>query len=228
MSDTPSIKVTKDGPYLVSGGPTLLRQTIGINADEEAVEWEEGAEIAAPAKYALCRCGQSANKPFCDGSHQTSGFDGEETASRQPYELQAERMGGPELDLTDAEELCAFARFCDRNGKVWNQVDRTDEEEVAETFVTQVNQCPSGRLRAWKADSDEAIEEGLPQDLCLVEDPGEECSGPIWVRGGIPIEAADGEAYEIRNRVALCRCGASDNKPFCDGSHAQIGFKERD
>ncbi|MEO5901562.1 MAG: CDGSH iron-sulfur domain-containing protein [Ilumatobacteraceae bacterium] len=49
-------------------------------------------------------------------------------------------------------------------------------------------------------------------------------AGPIWVRGGIPISSSDGRAYEVRNRVTLCRCGASTNKPFCDASHAPIGF----
>ena len=49
--------------------------------------------------------------------------------------------------------------------------------------------------------------------------------GPV-VRGGIPITAADGFQYELRNRVALCRCGASQNKPFCDGTHAQIKFRD--
>jgi CDGSH-type Zn-finger protein len=39
------------------------------------------------------------------------------------------------------------------------------------------------------------------------------------VRGGITIESADGVPYEVRNRVTLCRCGRSDNKPFCDASH---------
>nr|WP_246267868.1 CDGSH iron-sulfur domain-containing protein [Nonomuraea typhae] len=60
----------------------------------------------------------------------------------------------------------------------------------------------------------------------LVEDPVQGVSGPIWVRGGIAVTAADGTDYEVRNRVTLCRCGASRNKPFCDGSHAAIGFRD--
>jgi CDGSH-type Zn-finger protein len=59
-----------------------------------------------------------------------------------------------------------------------------------------------------------------------VEDPAEGVSGPLWLRGGIPVFAADGFAYEVRNRVTLCRCGASKNKPFCDGSHAAIKFTD--
>ncbi|GEM_PF-1172707 len=60
----------------------------------------------------------------------------------------------------------------------------------------------------------------------LIEDPVEACSGPLWVRGGVRVISADGFQYEIRNRVTLCRCSASRNKPFCDGSHAAIKFKD--
>ena len=59
----------------------------------------------------------------------------------------------------------------------------------------------------------------------LIENPEAGTSGPIWVKGGIPIESADGTEYETRNRVTLCRCGQSKNKPFCDGAHISIGFK---
>jgi CDGSH-type Zn-finger protein len=44
-------------------------------------------------------------------------------------------------------------------------------------------------------------------------------SGPIWVRGGISVYSGQGMLYEVRNRVTLCRCGKSTNKPFCDSSH---------
>jgi CDGSH-type Zn-finger protein len=53
-------------------------------------------------------------------------------------------------------------------------------------------------------------------------------SGPIWAKGGITVEAADGFQYEVRNRVTLCRCGASKNKPFCDGTHCSIKFNDGD
>lgn len=50
--------------------------------------------------------------------------------------------------------------------------------------------------------------------------------GPLWVRGGIPVESSDGATYEVRNRVTLCRCGRSSNKPFCDGTHKGVGFRD--
>ena len=132
---------------------------------------------------------------------------------------------GPVLQLTDAESLCAFGRFCDPHGQVWNQVAATDDPEVRATFVRQVGACPAGRLVAWDKATGRAVEPVLPVSIGLVEDPVQDCSGPLWLRGGVAVVAADGFEYEVRNRVTLCRCGASSNKPFCDGSHASVKFK---
>jgi len=123
------------------------------------------------------------------------------------------------------ESLCAFGRFCDPNGKVWNQVTRTDEPEMQAMFIRQVENCPAGRLVAWDKATGKPVERELPVLIGLVEDPEEECSGPIWLQGGIKVVSADGFEYEIRNRVTLCRCGQSNNKPFCDGTHASVKFR---
>ena len=72
----------------------------------------------------------------------------------------------------------------------------------------------------------EPIEPKYEPSIGLIEDPVEDCSGPIWVRGGVQIVSADGFNYELRNRVTLCRCGGSGNKPFCDGSHHATKFKD--
>ena len=66
----------------------------------------------------------------------------------------------------------------------------------------------------------------LDPAISLLEDPEEGVSGPLYVRGGIPLISADGSTYELRNRYALCRCGASRNKPFCDAMHVSIGFSD--
>jgi CDGSH-type Zn-finger protein len=70
------------------------------------------------------------------------------------------------------------------------------------------------------------IEHPLAPAIGVVEDPALGCSGPLYVQGGIPIHSSDGKRYEVRNRVALCRCGVSANKPFCNGSHASLGFDD--
>ena len=226
--DDMQITVSENGPYLVAGSIPLSKFTIGTNQQGDSAEWLPGAELPTTATYALCRCGQSRRKPFCDGSHAKSGFDGRETASRKPYLQQATLTEGTALSLTDAEPLCAFARFCDPNGQVWNQVHHTDDPATAEQFVRQVNDCPGGRLRAWQRGDNEPLEAPLSPSLGLIEDPQQQVSGPLWVRGMIRIIGADGHVYEVRNRVTLCRCGASRNKPFCDGSHAADEVKFRD
>src|SRR5690349_7227759 len=125
-----TITVSKDGPYLVSGSVPLAFQIIGVNDDGESIEWVESEKLQSTEQYALCRCGASNTKPFCDGTHLKIGFDGTETASREPVMNQAELLDGPTMQLADAEGLCAFARFCDPEGRVWNQVARTDDPKI--------------------------------------------------------------------------------------------------
>ena len=83
-----------------------------------------------------------------------------------------------------------------------------------------VELCPSGTL-AWAPtrDADE-VEPTLEPGVAISND------GPIWARGGVPVIGPDGERYEVRNRQTLCRCGHSGNKPFCDGTHKEIGFTD--
>jgi CDGSH-type Zn-finger protein len=220
-----SVSVTEDGPYVISGGVPLARQVIVMDKEKNSIGWQEGESLDAADEYELCRCGHSANKPYCDDSHHRVGFDGTETASRAPYLEGAGEQDGPIVTLTDNEQLCAFARFCDVGGQVWNLAQEPNQQ-AADLAVLEAELCPSGRLVAWNSRTRAAFEPELTPSIGLVEDPGEQVSGPIWVRGGITVTAADGTAYEVRNRVTLCRCGASRNKPFCDGTHAAVGFRD--
>ena len=215
-----NIQVTRDGPYLVSGGVALSEQWIVTNPEGESLDYREGKKYPAQPQYALCRCGRSANKPFCDGTHKKVRFDGTETASHRPYLEQAETFEGPTMLLTDQENLCAFARFCDPKGRVWNLVAETDNPEAQRLVKHEAGHCPGGRLVAWDRETGKPLEPQLEPSLGLIEDTDKRVSGPIWVRGGIPVFSADGETYEVRNRMTLCRCGRSDNKPFCNGAHA--------
>lgn len=219
------VVVSPDGPYIVTGDVPLATQTIVADANGNSVAWRESGGFPRTAQYALCRCGQSNKKPFCDGTHAKIGFDGRETASREPYLAQAKEIDGPKLLLTDQEDLCAFARFCDSHGSVWVQVSSTDDAGVRATFLRQVGDCPAGRLVAWDRSTEKPIEHKLPTAIGLVEDPEEDCSGPIWLCGEITLLSSDGFTYEARNRVTLCRCGQSENKPFCDGTHAKVKFR---
>jgi CDGSH-type Zn-finger protein len=221
------ITVTKDGPYVVEGGVPLATQTIETNQAGESWEWREGDAIDVPDAYRLCRCGATRTPPFCDDTEESIAFDGTETARHDVYLDQAVRTEGPRVALTDAPRLCAKAGFCMARGDVWNAVDRDDPESAALTR-RQVARCPSGRLATWHVDPDGTLEPdgepGLEPSIGLIEDPAKGVSGPIWVRGGIPVVSADGTPYETGNRRTLCRCGHSRNKPFCDGSHVRVRF----
>jgi CDGSH-type Zn-finger protein len=219
------IRITLDGPYLVSGGVPLAKQHIGTNADGESTEWREGESYPAPPKYALCRCGQSKKKPFCDGTHAAVDFDGTETARRDAFVDQAEVIDGPTMQLLDAPSLCASARFCDVKGKIWNLIKQTDDEAAQALVVEQAAHCPSGRLVVLDK-SRNTLEPELAPSIGVTEDTAMNVAGPLWVRGGIPITSSDGKRLEVRNRVALCRCGASKNKPYCDGTHVSIHFRD--
>ena len=220
MPNGPNIKVSRNGPYIVSGGVSLNEQVIGIDAEGYSYEWRKGKVYPSQGKYSLCRCGQSKNNPFCDGTHVKVKFDGTETATRKPYLDQAKKIKGPALELTDAQELCAEARFCDRNSGIWKLTEQSDDPDAKRIAIEEAGNCPSGRLVIWGKDG-KAIEPEFAPSLILVQDPQEDMAGPIWVRGGIRVESAGGNIYEIRNRVTLCCCGRSSNKPFCDGSHCK-------
>ena len=212
--------ISSDGPYLVSGSLPLTGKNIISDAKGDPVRWGEGHHYPNQEEYELCRCGQSENKPYCDKTHTKITFDGTETAIRKDYIEQAHRISGPNLVLTDAHTLCAAARFCHRAGGVWRLTENSGDSKSREIAIQEACDCPSGRLVVWDKDTGLPIEPQSELRISLVEDPRENVHGPIWLEGGIPLESADGMKYETRNRVTLCRCGKSENKPFCDGSHS--------
>lgn len=228
MNQKAKVTIKKDGPYIVSGNLPLRKEIIAIGKEDEPEKWIKGKEYTNSDKCALCRCGQSKNKPFCDGMHARVGFNGTETASRENFEEQAEKIVGPNLILKDNSSLCAAARFCHRAGGTWNLTERSDDSKSREIAIEEACNCPSGRLVACEKKSGKPIEQELEKSISLVEDPQNKVSGPIWLKGGVPLESCDGSMYEIRNRVTLCRCGKSRNKPFCDGSHIDEEFNDGD
>jgi CDGSH-type Zn-finger protein len=214
------IEIVKNGPYLVSGGVPLSEQIIVIDAKGESHWWREGKRYPLQERYALCRCGESRNLPFCDGAHIRTKFDGTEQASRSPYLKQAVDINSASLRLTDVTSLCAEARFCQRAGTIWKLAERSGDPEARQIMIEEARDCPSGRLVVWN-EAGRPIEPDFGPSIGLVQDAAASRMGPAWVRGSIPIVSADGTTYEIRNRVTMCRCGQSANKPFCDGRHLE-------
>jgi len=214
------IQVTKNGPYLVLGDVPLYRMVIKCDHSTIPSEWMITEKLETQPSYALCRCGGTNNKPFCNGTHLKNNFKGTETNNNtSSFEAGAKRIEGPKLILKDVEILCASARFCHRNGDIWDQIDQTNDAQIKDNCIKNACNCPSGRLVVVDKETNQPIEPNLEQAIGLIEDPSIGCDGPLWIRGGIPVYSAEGKLYEIRNRMTLCRCGKSTNKPFCDSNH---------
>lgn len=223
MADAPRIRVQEDGPYLVSGGVPLRRRRPVTTDDGEPLTWRTTSDLDGDDTVALCRCGGSSNKPFCDGTHSKNGFDGTEAAPTDTYDERARTYGGTGFTLRDDRGICEHAGFCAAGASdVWAM---TKQDDVADTdarsrAIAMVERCPSGALAHRRPGDDTDVEPALPEAIGVVDD------GPLAVTGGIAVERADGEPFEARNRMTLCRCGASSIKPLCDGSHAEVGFTD--
>lgn len=212
----PHIRILKNGPYLVTGGVPLSEKII-VPVGEGYV-YQEGRPLPQQESYILCRCGKTKTPPFCDGAHVASGFDGEETACRKGYAERATKIKGDAIDLLD-DGRCAFARFCHRDsGDAWELAEDCSTDFLRSEAILAANECPAGRLTALDKDGTPHEPEYEPA-IEILQDPEEQVSAGIFVKGGIPIESEDGTIYEVRNRVVLCRCGLSQNKPFCDAAH---------
>ncbi|HQH62748.1 MAG TPA: CDGSH iron-sulfur domain-containing protein, partial [Clostridiales bacterium] len=121
---------------------------------------------------------------------------------------------------------CAFARFCHRDsGTAWDLAENSRDEFCREEAVKAAVECPAGRLEVRGKDG-VPIEPSLEPEIVILQDPSRGASACIAVRGDIELEASDGHLYEHRNRMALCRCGRSANKPFCDAAHIAARFSD--
>jgi len=224
--ERPRITVEENGPYAVSGGLPLTREEIVYDDDGVSTEWLLDETLDPGETYRLCRCGRSRNKPFCDDSHLLEPrFDGTETADRAPTRDRRRTFKASGISVGDDLPLCAGAAFCDAmDGDVWSFLLRSRDPEIRDRIMRMIERCPSGRLTyalpPEGADVERDAEQEMEPTAAVVRD------GPYWVRGGVEIVDEDGEVWEVRNRVALCRCGESDNKPFCDGSHKVVGFRD--
>jgi CDGSH-type Zn-finger protein len=184
----------------------------------EPVQWHLEEPLETGRRVKLCRCGRSSTKPFCDDSH-LEGFDGTETADRGPTVERRSAFPGAGLTLTDDTSICSKAGFCrDRTDDIWHRMESSADPEVRAKIEAIGARCPSGRLELYDADG-EVIEPRFKPSVVVEED------GPYWVRGRVSVESADGSTWETRNRMTLCRCGHSGTKPFCDGSHKDVGFR---
>ena len=203
MTEKLTIEEREDGPLIAKNAGSMTGT--------------DGAAMEPKPVMALCRCGASKSKPFCDGSHKDAGFK-----SRGGTPAGRDRLiayEGTTQTVLYNPLICSHAAECGRIApkafnpkmKPWVQPDNVTPEEVRAV----VSACPSGALQ-------------IASDGHLIEDRADihvEKNGPYWVKGADLPVASPGEGG-TSEKVVLCRCGLSGNKPFCDGSHRDAGWRD--
>jgi CDGSH-type Zn-finger protein len=205
---TPEFVCKKNGPYVVKGLRNLQN---GANG-----EVYEAKEVTA-----LCRCGGSKNKPYCDGTHAKIGFTDDKVDDRAPDKR--EDFAGDGVTVHDNRGICAHAGRCTEG---LPSVFRLRKEPFvdatgapADRIAEVIRTCPSGAL-SYSIGGVEHRDQDQPPGVVVV--PG----GPYAVRGGGQIEGEVLAEGASREHFTLCRCGGSKNKPLCDGSHWNVNFDE--
>lgn len=215
------LTTVEGGPFIVNGDLPLRTADYVMSEKGEPMTWSFGPSRTIENGTALCRCGHSDDKPFCDGSHADAEWDSTPNPPDGRYQDRAKEKEGTKLVVTDDRQLCMHAGLCGTEKRtVWSMMKSTDDTEVRATVIRMVEKCPSGRLV--NVIDGNVVEPALPASVGVI--PG----GPLWMTGEVPVELESGETLEVRNRVTLCRCGASSMKPLCDGSHSKIDFDTGD
>ncbi len=198
QSTHPAITIASNGPYGVSGEVTVIRRRAIEGPGGHPERWEDHDELDTSAKR-----DDAGTLWLCRCGHSND----------KPFCDGSHRRVGFEGTET------AHAGFCvSHDTSVWKLVKQADDQDARELMERMIDHCPSGRLSREVAEV--SAEPDLPMAIGVIDD------GPLSVTGGIEITRSDSQPIETRNRVTLCRCGASRNKPLCDGTHAKIGFAD--
>jgi CDGSH-type Zn-finger protein/uncharacterized Fe-S cluster protein YjdI len=221
----------------LSNGPLYLINDREPKVIENLVN-SKNEKLSNIQGIALCRCGASKNKPFCDGTHSIIGFssknnnnqDNNDNNDKNKTNPKGKRKSyvGKKITIHDNRSICSHAAECVNNlpsifrlnQRPW--IDPDYETIAVEKIIETIKKCPSGAL-SYSIDGIEYIDyDGKP--LIKVSK-----DGPYLVSGGIELiigEQAKFPEDVSREHYTLCRCGSSNNKPFCDGSHNSINFSD--
>ena len=212
-TEKPKIACLPNGPYYLLNDltPQLIPN----------LQKSNGEPCLTVRGVALCRCGGSNNKPFCDGTHGKNGFSDQKLTDGALD--QRKTYVGKNISIHDNRGICAHAGYCSDHlsavfklgAEPWINPDAASAQEIIET----IQKCPSGALSYTVANVEQPDQDRAPM-VTVTQ------NGPYAVTGGIGlIDQVPGDGASTEH-YTLCRCGASKNKPFCDGSHWRIGFKD--
>lgn len=219
----------------LSNGPYYLINDLNPKVVYNLQDFK-GEPLSTVVGIALCRCGKSKNKPFCDGTHSVVGFssankipEGSENEDTKKISIKDKRRdyAGKEIVVYDNRKICSHAAECVKNlpsvfrldSRPWINPDGSNVNDIIDT----IRKCPSGALSY----SINGVEHRDPEEqrnpnITVLR------NGPYYITGGIEligenIQFGEGASKE---HYTLCRCGASENKPFCDGEHRKINFSD--
>ena len=227
IREKPKIVTLPNGPYVLINDtePKII----------ENLQNSKGEHLSSIPGVSLCRCGASNNKPFCDGTHSKIGFSSEnkeEDANANDHHIAKDKRKnfvGKEITIHDNRKICSHAAECVNNlpsvfklnARPWISPDAAEREEIINT----IRKCPSGAL-SYSLDGIEYRDQNERKPMITVFK-----DGPYHVTGGINLIGEDNNNIQwaegsSKEHYVLCRCGASNNKPFCDGMHRLINFKD--
>lgn len=195
-------------------GPLIVRNLTSLKNSK-------GQSIASKDVMALCRCGQSANKPFCDGTHATIDLSDEKRTdgaldNRDSYV-------GKHITVHDNRGICSHASFCADNLESVFNAEREPwvdpDAGTVQTIIDVIQTCPSGAL-SYSIGGVEYRDQQRNPSVTVSKD------GPYFVVGGIELGNAAWGKEASKEHYALCRCGQSKNAPFCDGTHRNVNFHD--
>jgi len=201
-----TITTAKNGPYVVANLITI-KESVGT-----------AIPIEGPM-MALCRCGESRTKPYCDGAHGKNDFNDGKADDRQPR--QSDTYIGKKITIHDDRGICSHAGYCtDGLPKVFRMRTEPWIEPDAETvgkIIETIKKCPSGAL-SYSIDGIKYDSFSDSVEISMTE------NGPYTIKGSI--ELNDDDSPESKEHYTLCRCGHSKNKPFCNGQHWYEKFED--
>ena len=197
----------------IANGPLLVKNLKKMANRSGPIETEE--------TMALCRCGGSASKPFCDGTHKTNGFSSANHNGRVADRREDYRANN--ITIHDNRHICSHAGHCTDNlaavfrlrEEPWIHPDAASQGEI----IKVINRCPSGAL-SYSIDGREVRDRSSDLMIYVSHNGPYEISGKPVLCGTKQGEGASAEHY------TLCRCGGSQNKPFCDGTHWSNNFAD--
>ena len=216
QADQPKLMPVPNGPLYLINSQTPQKV--------ENLQNSTGEPISKVVGVALCRCGGSKNKPFCDGTHGPLGFSSENKNPPQSADRRKDYLG-KKITVHDNRRICSHSAECLRNlESVFRLGERpwiNPDNATVESVVRAVEKCPSGAL-SYSIEGVEHRDQVDRKPVVIVDK-----NGPYRVEGGIELAGIENWAVGAsKEHYTLCRCGASNNKPFCDGTHLSIEFRD--